>query len=84
MKLMNFLVKVNNALIYIAFGVVLLFTAIAVMSGNIQAALVFGIGGVIIVAVIGGYWCLINCILEENRKQTLLLEKLVNNKITVE
>lgn len=82
MKIMNLMIKVNNFFVFAAFAIIILFTAISAMAGQIQAAIFFGVGGTVVCSMLFGFWAVFVSLLEESKKQTIILSKLVDNKET--
>nr|DAH57265.1 MAG TPA: hypothetical protein [Caudoviricetes sp.] len=76
-EIKNIVLKTNNFLIIALFVIVLCFSGITILSGQVGQGIVFLIAGIVASSLFSGYYILIHSILIENDKQSNLLENIL-------
>ena len=77
----EWIIKVNDLLIYLVFGLLACFSAIMLTSGSIIPALIFFVVGFILLSLLSGAWIVLSSICEQSAKQNILLEKILKEQM---
>lgn len=77
----EWIIKVNDVIVFIPFGLLAVFSASISLTGNLLAGmLTFGIGFVIL-SILTGFWIVLSQAICEAKKQTAILEQILKEQM---
>lgn len=77
----EWIIKVNDCLIYLVFGLLACFSAVMLTNGSIIPSLIFFVVGFILLSLLSGAWIVLSTIKDNAAKQTELLEKILKEQM---
>lgn len=77
----EWIIKVNDYLIYLCFGILACVSALMLTGGAIIPALITFAVGFIILSLLSGLWIVLSSISEQSTKQNTLLEKILKEQM---
>ena len=77
----EWIIKVNDYLIYLVFGLLACFSAVMITSGAVWQAIVLAILGFIVLSIFSGLWIVLSNISNNGTKQNILLEKILKEQM---
>jgi len=77
----NLVVQINDFLVAISFLILIIFCGMMATGGAVGSSLLTFVVGIILLSLTSGLWIVLSSLLENSKKQTELLQKLVDREI---
>lgn len=77
----EWIIKVNDVVVYIPFGILAVFSASVSLTGNLLAGMLTFAIGFVILSILTGVWVALSQSATEAKKQTAILENLLKEQM---